>query len=215
VGLFDDVVRGIGGFIGKNAPAAINLWNNKINFDRQREFARSVQFDPLAGERGFGGGTVLAPIVIQQPQQATRQAPQQFQGSGSPPVQIAPSQLPFLPSPFQGPAFTSPADAGGFQLANLSLPGGAPVVGPNVIQRGMNSLLGLGGGAGVFCDQVFTQGPTTVRAARTVIVQNPASGKLHWYRNMGRPVLWSGDIATCKRVDKIARKARSARRRPR
>jgi hypothetical protein len=60
----------------------------------------------------------------------------------------------------------------------------------------------------------FTPTPTGVRAVSELQARNPLTGRLHVWRNMGRPVLYSGDMATCKRVNKIAgRVARVARRR--
>jgi hypothetical protein len=37
---------------------------------------------------------------------------------------------------------------------------------------------------------------------------NPASGKLTWFRPAGRPILWSSDLGACRRVARIARKAK-------
>jgi hypothetical protein len=43
-----------------------------------------------------------------------------------------------------------------------------------------------------------------VRPAREIMARNPMTGRLGTWRYMGRPVLYSGDLATCKRVGKIA-----------
>lgn len=52
------------------------------------------------------------------------------------------------------------------------------------------------------------------RPNRTITAQNPSSGSLSTWVNMGRPVLYTGDIAACRRVNRIsARVARVARRR--
>ena len=45
-------------------------------------------------------------------------------------------------------------------------------------------------------------------AARTFVVANPVTGKATWFRPAGRPILWSGDLTVCKRVKRIARRAR-------
>lgn len=46
---------------------------------------------------------------------------------------------------------------------------------------------------------------------------NPATGKTHFWRHMGTPVLFSGDLATVRRVSRIASRVnrRLGRRRPR
>jgi len=41
--------------------------------------------------------------------------------------------------------------------------------------------------------------------------QNPATGQDTWFRPAGRPLLWSGDLTACKRVNKIARRAKRKR----
>lgn len=49
-----------------------------------------------------------------------------------------------------------------------------------------------------------------VRMASEVHVLNPANGRMVTYKNMGRPVLYSGDISAAKRVKKVAARARRA-----
>lgn len=61
--------------------------------------------------------------------------------------------------------------------------------------------------------QNLNTGAVSVRARRLLMFQNPMTGSPVWFKNVGRPILWSGDLATCKRVNRIAR--RVARRRPR
>ncbi len=61
--------------------------------------------------------------------------------------------------------------------------------------------------------QNLVTGAVTVRAAREVQFMNPVTGKIVTYLNAGRPVLFTGDFAACKRVNRIA--ARARRRRPR
>jgi hypothetical protein len=49
---------------------------------------------------------------------------------------------------------------------------------------------------------------------RTITARHPTSGGLSTWVNMGRPMLYTGDLAACKRVNKIAaRTARAARKR--
>lgn len=60
-------------------------------------------------------------------------------------------------------------------------------------------------------EDVFVPGNMAMRARRELHAINPATGAIHTYKNMGRPVLYSGDLAACKRVNKIARRARRPR----
>lgn len=50
------------------------------------------------------------------------------------------------------------------------------------------------------------------RAVPSITARHPTSGSLNTWLSMGRPVLYTGDLAACKRVNKIAsRVARVAR----
>ncbi len=73
----------------------------------------------------------------------------------------------------------------------------------------------LGGGGddlpdlpGVPPGGIFRVVGPTVRARHLVRVTNPVTGRDVWYRNVGRPILFAGDIRTCRRVEKVARLAR-------
>ncbi len=98
--------------------------------------------------------------------------------------------------PLLGPgSFTDP---GGTQVAD-ALPGGAPLVSVS----GRASLVPMAGMARPrLPQQISFLAPTAAGGTRIVA-----------YRNMGRPILWSGDLAAVKRVKRIARKV--ARSRPR
>lgn len=63
--------------------------------------------------------------------------------------------------------------------------------------------------------QVYTPTAQGARAKSRVITVNPVTGSLTYYKNMGKPILYSGDLAACKRVRKIAARARRASPRPR
>ncbi len=55
--------------------------------------------------------------------------------------------------------------------------------------------------------------PTMAGArAQAFVSPNPATGRLTWFRPSGRPIIFSGDFAVCRKIDKLARRAR--RRRP-
>lgn len=80
---------------------------------------------------------------------------------------------------------------------------------------GVSELLGLApqqqqliNGGGGACPGFFAPGAMTSRPVSEISVMNPATGRTHVWKHMGRPILFSGDVATCKRVGKIARRAR-------
>lgn len=53
--------------------------------------------------------------------------------------------------------------------------------------------------------------PSAVGATSKIFVMaNPVTGKPTWFGPKGRPLLWSGDLRACKRVKKIARRAKRA-----
>lgn len=82
-----------------------------------------------------------------------------------------------------------------------SMPGGAMNLGnyggvfPNAIGNRINDVLGTGA-------------PSGCAVGGAVGVTNPNTGKMVWFRRAGVPVLWSGDLAACKRVRKAASHAR-------
>lgn len=136
-----------------------------------------------------------------------------------------------LPAIAPGRVFRTPGDLaavqlGGDPMANLGrglalfgtgtgvprpsgLPGGAPVPGvpgfdPTIpAQMEANPLLGA----------FFQPTMAGLRARRGIEVRNPLTGRIAFFRNMGRPMLFSGDLAACRRVSRVASRAR--RRRPR
>lgn len=103
----------------------------------------------------------------------------------------------------------------------LAAPGGAPLLGIG------NPLPGLqvpGTGVTIRSPVTGTAGvaetsalalmrspfrPTMAGAAsQTFVMANPVSGKPTWFGPRGRPLLWSRDLAVCKRVKKIGARAR-------
>lgn len=54
--------------------------------------------------------------------------------------------------------------------------------------------------------------PTQAGArAQHFVAPNPISGKLTWFKPAGKPILWSGDLTACRRVGRIAARARRSR----
>lgn len=45
----------------------------------------------------------------------------------------------------------------------------------------------------------FFEGATKLRTRRILQFTHPETGRIVWYRNMGRPILWSGDRSTVRR----------------
>ena len=135
-------------------------------------------------------------------------------------MKTSPIWSPFLPtpalratfgSPDAPPAYT-PAIGGGelMPAPPTAYPGGAPSYAPSVTPT-----LGFPG------FDIAPEGSTaitpyetggSVRLPSTVEVpyptRNGAVRHAH-YKNMGRPLLYSGDLAACKRVRKVGAKARS------
>ncbi len=73
---------------------------------------------------------------------------------------------------------------------------------------GAQRLLGMGNGGAGQCGPLFREGRVRSVPLREISQRDPVTGTMHVWRHMGRPVLYSGDLATCKRVGRIARRAR-------
>jgi len=122
--------------------------------------------------------------------------------------------------PGGAPIFQLPAGAGGAST------GGVGFAGPSGIIPGLSQLLGIGpGGGGVLPGgampnistsllapgQIPTVTRTTQRLPATLQVPHvTATGqqKIVTYKNMGRAILFTGDLAACRRVRKVAARAR-------
>jgi hypothetical protein len=92
----------------------------------------------------------------------------------------------------------------------LSLPAPAPgTVGEGIFSEIGERVRGAVSG----CPTMFAATPATVRPLGTLEAVNPATGKMHYWKHMGRPILFSGDLAHCRRVGKVH--ARLNRARPR
>jgi hypothetical protein len=61
------------------------------------------------------------------------------------------------------------------------------------------------------CPVLFRPGAASARPVSMFMVPNPMSGKPTFYRHVGQPILFAGDLTTCKKVEKVARRARRAR----
>ena len=101
--------------------------------------------------------------------------------------------------PLLGPgSMTDTGITGGLQVADVALPGGAPIT--SVSGRAALAPMATAG----------MRLPSQI----TFIAPTPSGGsRIVAYRNMGRPILWSGDLAAVRRVSRVRR--RVGRSRPR
>lgn len=171
------------------------------------------------------GGQFLREKFLPQPQFPTgifpqRQQPgfgfpQQFPRQPQPGFRTAP--LPAILDPLS-PALFGGATVPFFPLDRtgpVSLPGGfMPAAGSPFNIPGFDLQLPIRSELSA-CPQFFRAGGATARPIPLVMVQNPVTGAPVFYRHAGRPILFSGDLNIARRVDKLARRARRSRPRPR
>lgn len=86
--------------------------------------------------------------------------------------------------------------------------------GGGIRMMGMARRRGLGLGPLVSIPGAMVPHDATVTMARRVTAVGP-DGSLNLYQNMGRPILFSGDLAACRRVDRVARRVGKVTRRRR
>jgi len=129
-----------------------------------------------------------------------------------------PSGVPFgtLPGGAQQVAFPTSLATGfpiatqagfGGLLQSLGQSTGLGIPGLDIVPQGVGSF-GLSG-SGLMSPFRRTLAGA---AAQPFIASNPVTGRSTWFKPAGRPILWSGDLTACKRVNKIARRARRAKR---
>lgn len=88
---------------------------------------------------------------------------------------------------------------------NQAMPGGFGFM-PSLVASQQNSMLNLGAGG---CPvSPFADSATSSVRAQAFVATHPVSGKAVWFKPAGRPLLWSGDLSACRRVRKIAGRAR-------
>lgn len=104
-----------------------------------------------------------------------------------------PTPQPTAPSGVvQMPAFQS--TRGGFSQSALDL----PLI--DIVPQGGGSQL-----ARLTSPFVPTQAGAR---AQPFVSANPITGALTWFKPAGKPILWSGDLSACRRVNKVAARAR-------
>lgn len=99
----------------------------------------------------------------------------------------------------------------------FALPGGAPIQRAGFLPDlplfpGIGEFLGLAPGAGSGVQAIeggcIVPRATARRMPSIVRTTHPDTGRDVWYRNAGRPILWSGDFAASRRVSRVASRAR-------
>lgn len=89
---------------------------------------------------------------------------------------------------------------GGSLEESYNVPYVPDILVPDVLERGMAT-------AGM-CGSPFVSAASAAARPSTFAMANPANGRMTWFRPAGKPVLWSSDLGACRRVARIARKAK-------
>lgn len=151
-----------------------------------------------------------------------RSVPQNWTPLGAAP-QPTPRATPAPAYGYQPAVYPSVAGAlgalGGYLWGQNGGNGGMPAF-PSVVTDPGTTGGGLGGEImerlrGVVGGQttMFRYGGQRVSPVREIQALHPETGRICTWKYMGRPILYSGDLAACRRVSRVAR--RVARRRPR
>ncbi len=194
---------GWGGFwdaLGTVGSATLGYLANKDALKTQRDIAKQAS--------GGGGSDMLLSYLlatggVARPTAAPIQFAQQPMGT------LSPLQLgggPTVAAPYVNPtAWNVQGQAGS------GLPQPSPQTGV-MLQPSPFAGYGYGGrGGGIInAPQVFNTTNAGYRAKSFFAVANPNTGNLTWFRSAGKPILFSGDLRACKRVNKVASRARRA-----
>jgi len=102
-----------------------------------------------------------------------------------------------VPMPSGPTAALQPVQTGLLNVQTFGqTPGGGPVNG---------GMMPTGPG----CPALFgVPSPTAARPIREINAVNPVTGRIEFWRHMGRPLLFAGDLQAVKRVKRVAAKAR-------
>ena len=232
MGFFDSFKTGVSGFFGGAADfltditgAALAAAPTIIPLLQSTGVIPSVQPSPIITSRGPGAGplgrrmgTALpGGAMIPFPTQPRVNPTLRNQPLALPPgfTTGTPSARAFSPSGVVTAEFE--ADRGGFSR----FPGGEGMP-PFQSTRGGFQTVGLDlpfidivgqGGGGTLARLTSPFVPTMAGArSQPFVMPNPVTGAITWFKPAGRPILWSGDLTACKRVGKIAARARRAKR---
>ncbi len=244
MGFWDSVSSGLGSFatgvgsaIGSVVSnpnfqnAAISLGTQYLSNAIQRRSAPPPSPYAAYPTVSYAGGA--RQFAVQQPQQ--RYVPTQIQTNRNRQLRLNPGTI--APGTVAGRRIGSvaplgfspslaPAIGAGTGILNQLLPGGFQV--PALL--GMGELITSPGttGGGIFSEigerltgavagrgSMFAYGQTRARALPMLEAVHPETGKVHYWRHMGRPILFTGDMAVCKRVNRVRGKLNRGRPRPR
>jgi hypothetical protein len=218
MGFFDSFKTGIGAFgdfLGDITGAALGAAPTIIPLLQSTGVIPQVQPSAINTSRGPGAGPLGQSRNPYYPNYGRTALP------GGAPVQ------PYQQNPFPGPVGFSaglptnqptspygvvpmpsfPAQRGGFTNAAFGLPGQGLAQGfdlpfIDIVPQGQG-VSGIG--------SPWASGRCGARA-QAFLATNPTSGASTWFKPAGKPILWSGDLTACKRVGKIAARARRAKR---
>ena len=135
-----------------------------------------------------------------------RVLPQQSLPGGSPVVLQ-------LPGSFADPRLAQAQQASALSLLPALLPSARSLVpfGAGALGSELLDLFGTSGGGGVTIRPRSVESRPRLPSRVDVPVMDAAGNqRFVAFKNMGRPVLFSGDIAACKRVKRIAKRTRKA-----
>lgn len=117
----------------------------------------------------------------------------------------------------QAPAQRFPElQTAGFPLLSRALPAvrrALPAIGAGFAGSGLEEFFfGGNGGAGTLDETAaFTDPIPGSCRPKTHVKTNPCTGKGVWFVPRGRPLVFSGDMSACKRVDRVAKRLDKAR----
>jgi len=157
------------------------------------QFAAPVPFVPSSQPFGAMPGTI----------------PVSFGGQPMPAFPVS-TQQGFPPTGFSGifnqaqPLFQTAGLTGAIAPLVRQLPG---IVGGFLGAGAFDALTGGGGGS---VTPMFRPTMAGVRA-QSFRATNPVTGQDVFFRPAGKPILWSSDLSACKRVQKVAKRARRKR----
>jgi hypothetical protein len=124
----------------------------------------------------------------------------------------APQQM-MAPAPAIGREFYTPGDTGmGILDPYLQQIGLGPATQPGGVVTGAGGLPLPGQAPMALAPGGLFGAPSAVaaRAIPQIEAVNPVTGKTHVWKHMGRPVLYTGDLAACRRVNRVAKRVAKA-----
>ena len=204
----DDRTRALGQVIGGAVGGAVRTqFDDFLTGEAER---RAGPGGLVAGRQQGPGGAVL--------RQPATGRPQVVPGSFTGEPQELPIETQIFAQPTAGfmPMAQPSALPGGAQISRAGIGEGLfpliPQIGQFLFGNGGQEMAQMPALPGAQPGTLFRVSGPRLRPNPLVMVRNPTTGTVHFWKLAGRPILFSGDLAVAKRVDKLARRARSARR---